>query len=120
MSNSDEIFFFGCYRDTGHFLWAPGGVPAKDKALPPSLKRMRLDTTHAPKDAREREGRAAVHHVDGWTVVAWWDRSVDRRHGSNSAFLMKGEHSFSAVLLAAGNAFPELLPRFATLQEVKT
>lgn len=117
-----EIYFFGCRQYAGHFLWTPkmerlgristlkicealGGGVAYD-----------LDAGFAPKDPKQIEGRAAVHNLkSGWTVVAWWDRSVDNRFGSNSALIMRGTHTLSEVLLAAADQFPELLPRFAGL-----
>lgn len=112
---NDDILFFGCYGRVGHHLWAPGGLHVPHARVPDALRPNRLDGVLAPKDERQLERRARLHHIDGWTVVAWWDRSVDTRMGSNSAFLMRGTHDFHAVLLAAGEAFPELLPRFAGL-----
>jgi hypothetical protein len=93
-------------------------MPVERVRLPHSLQTTRLAGQLAPKDAQQRERRARLHHIDGWTVVAWWDRSVDQRRGSNSALLMRGTHDFHAVLLAAGESFPELLPRFSGLDLV--
>jgi len=54
---------------------------------------------------------AYLHHVAGWTVVAWWDRSEDDRHGSNAVFLAPGEHAFEAMLDLARKAFPREMER---------
>jgi len=114
----DEILFFGAYRSAGHYLREPGGRMADARRMPDALQPYRLDGTLTPRDGLQRQGRACLHHVAGWTVVAWWDRAVDERMGSNSAFLMRGTHTFHGVLLAGANAFPELLPRFAMLEQV--
>jgi hypothetical protein len=123
-----DILFFGAWGRPGHYYWLPGRRWAEtDRSPPASLQGGKIDGRLAPQKRAPRypnallevEGEAAVHHIDGWTVVAWWDRSVDRRGGSNSAFLMRGTHTMSVVFLEAADKFPELLPRFATLVEVK-
>ena len=123
-----DILFFGAWSKPGHYYWAPGRRWAEcERILPASLQGRKLDGRLAPQkrfttypnSLIEAEGEAAVHHIEGWTVVAWWDRSVDTRPGSNSALLMRGTHTMTAVLLEAADKFPELLPRFATLVEVK-
>lgn len=114
------IYFFGYWGSPGHVVHGPGNgyvSMATRATLPVTVTA--LDASFAPRDPRQTEGRAAVHHVRGWTIVAWWDRAGDSRPNSNSAFLMKGEHTLSAVLLEAAAQYPELLPRFATLVEVK-
>jgi len=58
------------------------------------------------------EGFATVTRVAGLTIVAFWDRSGDRRFGSNSAFVADGEHCFDEVMAAAREAFPSIFKRF--------
>ena len=36
--------------------------------------------------------------LDGWTALAFWDRSLDHRRNSNSAFFWKGDHNFYQML----------------------
>lgn len=113
---STPLYFFGCWDDGGHHLYGPDGnrIP-KPARLGIPFRPPDLDSNFAPKDPRQTESRATVTHLRGWTIVAWWDRAGDSRPDSNSAFLMKGEHTLTAVLLEAGEQYPELLPRFATL-----
>ena len=61
------------YRDTpwGHKL--DGGLLTDDY--------YRADNTPT--------GKISEHHKDGWTVISFWDRSGDKRPGSNTAFLFK-------------------------------
>lgn len=117
---STPLYFFGCWGVSGHSIHGPGNgyVSMATRATLP-VTETALDAKFAPKDPRQTEGRATVTRLRGWTIVAWWDRMGDSRHNSNSAFLMKGEHALSAVLLEAAAQYPELLPRFASLVEVK-
>jgi hypothetical protein len=91
-----KVFYFGCWDAIGHFLWTPSGVSVPLSTTPWGNA---VDTGLCPgkRDRRgevacenQREGEAALHHLDGWTALAFWDRSVDTRHGSNSAFLAEG------------------------------
>lgn len=46
-----------------------------------------------------------------WSVLAWWDRTGDRRYASNSQIWMHGKHSLEDVAAAAVAAFPEIARR---------
>lgn len=70
-----------------------------------------LDAGFAPQ-GEEVEGLALVHHLSGWTILAFWDRSGDQRRGSNSAFVIRGELSFIEAVEAAREAFPKIWARF--------
>lgn len=92
------IRYFGVWDRPGHYLWtADGRLDVDDRRL----SRL-IDGNLAPQPERPRrryqsgppeqpEGRATVTPVAGLTIVAFWDRSGDRRHGSNSAFVADGE-----------------------------
>ncbi|MBZ4400403.1 hypothetical protein [Myxococcus sp. AS-1-15] len=116
---STDVLFFGAKRGMGHCLWTPG-FGFGERLVPALLHPRHIDAKLAPKDPHQVEGRARLHHVYGWTVLAWWDRSSDRRMNSNSAILVRGTHDFAAVVAAAREHFPELAPRFAALVEVPT
>lgn len=53
-------------------------------------------------------GRVEVHHLDGWTMIAMWDRSLDPRYGGAMAFAAPGDWSG-----------PDLLAEFARLYPVE-
>ena len=86
-----------------------------------------LDGGYAPKLAKtgghlsdQPEGEAALHHVRGWTILAFWDRSGDSRGNSNSAFVIRGELDFDEAVAASRQAFPGIWARFTfavTLRE---
>lgn len=58
------------------------------------------------------EGEAALHHVEGWTVISFWDRSVDTRGGCNSAFLQRGTWTFEEMVAQARILYPQIWARF--------
>lgn len=84
-----------------------------------------IDTKYAPRvgpDQRIRkdigdyrpeaaQGQAALVRVNGWTVLAYWDRSGDSRPNSNSAFAAKGDHSFDDMIAAAEDQYPWVFER---------
>lgn len=69
-----------------------------------------LDQGFAPKSTRA-QGAANLVEVRGWTVLAWWDYTGDKRPGSNSALIVEGCHSFDDVLHVMAEAFPTVYRR---------
>lgn len=110
--------YFGCWGESGHYLFPP--VRWQRGLDPRVLPWPRIDATLCP-GRRNRlgevpyedqvEGLAALHCKDGWTALAFWDRSVDARHNSNSAFFARGEHDFDTMCSIARAAFPEVWAR---------
>jgi hypothetical protein len=73
------------------------------------------EVLHRPAGQDEPQGRAFVHHVGGWTVAAWWDRSADTRAGSFAAFFVEmAGASLGDVVELAARAFPAELSRMYT------
>lgn len=121
-----DLLFFGVVtgHGAGHHLWASSPMRwVPPTALPLALQRLDAVWTapspRSPDQVRDRwrergpetEGMAYLHHVEGWTVVAWWDRSEDHRGGSNAAFLARGTHTLDAMLALARRAFPREMRR---------
>lgn len=116
-----RLFYFGPYKEPGHFLFLPGGARAsrEDEALLPwawidgvlqqncKIKFMRWATV-----GQENQGEALLHHRDGWTALSFWDRSVDRRGACNSNFFIDKICSFSEMLTICQQNFTE---RFLTM-----
>lgn len=61
--------------------------------------------------APAQQGKAAIHHKDGWTALAIHDFTVDSRPNSNSVFLFKDALDFQGIVLAAREAFPKIMRR---------
>ena len=119
-----ETYYFGCWRSIGHHLWNPkladrSGLQHYDveKKIPKAIAQ-RIDPCFCPgydgphkRDRAEVEGEAALHHVDGWTVLAWWDRSVDSRGACNSAIISKGLYDFTTMLEIGKAQMPHVMER---------
>lgn len=110
---SDNAFYFGCWREAGHYLFTPSGrstysVP-NDFPLPANY----LDSGLLPPNLPETEGRASLVHINGWTVISFWDRSVDKRGKCNSSFLFRGHFTFDEMCKLAAEKFPTIWNRFA-------
>lgn len=89
--------YFGCWDDSGHYLHDAHGSHIWNKRRPPDLH---WDDALMDTGLLRNGKRADV--VDGrvwwtcggalafWYAFYWWDRSVDRRGGSNSGFYVRG------------------------------
>lgn len=125
-----ECYFFGCLRRAGegHVLWHRQGRGGHPTSAPEDAIRHALGAPldgglcwNSPKtqwgrssyDRDEAEGRALLTRRNGWTAIAFWDRSVDRRGACNSAFIVKGEMSFAQVVRVARHRWPEVWARFS-------
>ena len=115
------IHYFGCNEEAGHYMhnvWMkttrgdPPGFPWKqiDGVLPPQFGKR---PGRVYDSARETQGICALHHKDGWTALAFWDRSVDKRGGCNSAFFVREpDKTFDEMIVIAEQAFPRIVARF--------
>lgn len=97
-----EVFYFGCNNRPGHFWYRPGMEYWRG---PLSLAAEKIDGTFAPKSSGD-EGRCTLTHLEGWTILAWWDYSVDIRPGSNSAVVAKGTFDFDEMTALLDERFP--------------
>ena len=116
-----EAHYFGCLGELGHYWHNKNGCKRSleiSARLPAAFKR--IDGGFCPGAVRgdlyarscpEVEGEAALHHVEGWTVLAWWDRSVDRRGACNSAIVARGTHDFTTMMEIGKAQYPEVLDR---------
>lgn len=117
-----KVLYFGCYRELGHYLresgdrkiWDPeaAGLPwgwEMDGAMQPGG---RMEGGHLRVPNEQPEGLALLHHKAGWTALAFWDRSVDRRGGCCSVFFADQEVDFNAIVAAARETWPEVWERF--------
>jgi hypothetical protein len=129
---TDDVLFYGVATGTrsGHYLYRPGrGGPMavsvrKVEDLPADLHRIdgvwtapRPRTEDEVRDrtwksgGEEIQGVAHIHFVQGWTIVAWWDRSEDRRGGCNANFIARGRCRFEGMLRLAREHFPAEMQR---------
>jgi len=108
------MFYFGPWDDSGHYLFSEDGASAHreedqlpwtgaiDGVLQPGCY---LDRCRWQHRGPQNEGEALLHHKDGWTALSFWDRSVDKRMGSNSNYFVKGIFTFEEMVLMASDRF---------------
>jgi hypothetical protein len=118
-----EAYYFGCQRQAGHHWWRPnrtGTAHDVAKIVAPRV-RDHIDGGFCPgaikgnawdRTRPEVEGEAALHHVDGWTVFSFWDRSVDERGACNSNFVARGTRTYPIMCAIAEAQFPDVWKRF--------
>lgn len=126
MPRRDDAYYFGCWakNNLGHFLYAPDGRGwyTREEELPRDfpVKPHVLDGALLGLDGLpQREGEATFGHLNGWTLLSFWDRSADRRGASSSSFVLRGEHTFEVAVAAARAAFPSVWARIDAAFEVR-
>lgn len=108
----DDAYFYGAREAPGHYLWTPRGREVDPRAGLVPWSHAELDGRLQPPDPAQPEGVASLHHRGGWTALAFWDRSSDRRLGSCACFAVRGEHVFDEAARLAREAFPWVWSRF--------
>jgi hypothetical protein len=104
-----SALYFGCWAGLGHHFHLPGGRDAGSyREVQEWLGFGGIDGKLNPS---ERQGECALHHRNGWTALAFADRTVDTRGGSNSVFFFRGTLTFEEAVAAAGEHFPHIVAR---------
>ncbi len=119
MSASDQpivngqCYYFGCHGGPGHYLWTEKGSMADmiAKTVLP-FRYTILDAGFLPEVGNQNEGDGSLVQFANWTVVSFWDRSVDKRGGCNSAFVIPGRLTFTEAIDVAKAKFPWVWKRF--------
>jgi hypothetical protein len=114
-----KVFYFGFY-DGGHRLIDKNGDSfyGNDVSTPwgshPDATLLEAPLVLRKVDENEGmqpEGKAILHHKDGWTALGFWDRSGDSRYNSNSNFLVRGTYTFDEMLALAKEQFHGIFAR---------
>lgn len=109
-----EAYYFGCQRESGHFWWRPDRLPygasshVAQKVGP--LIHPKIDSGFCPK--RGIQGHAKLTQIDGWTILSFWDNSVDSRPGSSSSFVARGAYDLTTMQAIAREQFPRVWKRY--------
>jgi hypothetical protein len=114
-----KAYYFGCEskQNKGHFLyrpWQPGYMclsASREQREELPWGDGELDSGLAPQIESQPQGLCKLHHKDGWTALAFWDRSADSRGNSNSVIIAEGAHSFLEMLLIFAENFPVVRDR---------
>lgn len=104
--------YFGCIGRAGHFLYNSDGrtiYPRRGEWFPWGLDE--IDGPLQPQTEEQVEGLCVLHRRDGWTCIAWWDRSEDSRPNSNSALFVEGYRDFEQMVGELSQHFPQVMLR---------
>lgn len=112
---AQRVFYFGCIGNPGHFLWRTEHDKlwrAQSYGITERLM-YALDGAFCPDGIKAYpEGLWLCSIVPPWTIVAWWDRSVDSRPNCCSAFIGRDFGNEPHHLLeAAKDLFPSVFAR---------
>jgi hypothetical protein len=109
----NNIFYWGCWKRAGHFLFYPGGQHVRDfecerLSIPSPYQ---LDGTVLFLPQPEKVGDGALTYLPGpnCTILAWWGSPWDKRGKSNSAIIIKG-HITTDIWDQFNERFPEIAP----------
>ncbi len=104
-----DFFFFGRRDEPGHGCHCPktGNFSYYHRPDPFGSN---LDSGYAPKDSAV-QFRCSLVQKDGWTLIAFWDNTIDKRGKSNAAFVAKGLLSFDEILEKAETSCPRLFEK---------
>lgn len=123
----ERTVYFGAVGEAGHYYWerGRGGYPIKSR-----IARGEKDVTpwgysvdgglFPREEGPKRQGEAHVFHKDGWTALAFTDRSVDSRPGSWSVYCIPETLDGPDALDVARAAFPPIFARYTFDVEVAT
>ncbi len=111
-----ELFYFGCIRDTGHFLWCGENYychtfhrESKILSVPENLLRV-IDGTFIPTETHN-QGIYKTSNIGKTIIIAWHDYTVDSRPGSNSALIGIGFTNGEEMIDFAITKFPSVMNR---------
>lgn len=104
-------FYFGCKSPqySGHYLFDHSGrqFPYSQRPFSFGIDGTILKEQNIP----DVPGNACYTQKEGYSIVAFWDRSCDSRSGSNSAFIIYGDFTAQEVINEAKCHFSGVFSR---------
>jgi very-short-patch-repair endonuclease len=100
------MYYFGCWDCVGHYLVNQNGK--KFRSIGPITN---IDGKYSPQNNKEDDRESIITHEKGWTILAMWDRSVDKRYGSNAAFIIEGRYTIDQMWEMASKNYPQIVKR---------
>ena len=107
-----DPLFFGSVGE-GHFTYrsADGGM-RRELGLTGSWARWLMYSDGRFPPMPDKDGASALHVIaERVTILAWWDRSGDKRPNSNSLIAADGVHSFEEMVALLVKYFPAVKQR---------
>ena len=108
-----QFMYFGVWPNpagqVGHYLYSVGGQTLRNVADLPCTETP--DGVFLSKP--EVLYRPSIWWTEGWTIYAMWDRSGDKRAGSNSVFFLPGKVQASSCWDEISKSFPDVAQRIS-------
>lgn len=110
MNTQPRMYYFGPWDRPGHYCYDENGSSVRwniEDTLPwLSKDNWVADGGLQPiGDLKYKNGAALLHKKDGWTALAFWDNSVDRRRACVSVYLAEGDFTFEQMVEMAKARF---------------
>jgi len=111
-----KMYYYGCNDNSGHYLWDENGDRINWKlSLTLHPFGNHIDGGFTPiaiNGFYTKEGVVRFTQQSGWSIVNFWDNSIDDRPGSHSLFLTNKICSAAEILSEAKTKFPWIFSRF--------
>lgn len=106
-----KLRFFGVLaaNDSGHFLHDERGQAGWPGMFGP-WRVSEMDGLLQP-DGPQTQGAAKLWHRDGYSALAWWDRTGDRRVGSCAVILADEVLDEASLIEHASRVWPAVMAR---------
>lgn len=108
---SPFLLYWGCWGAPGHYLWNRNKGNAQDPVpfgfADGTLDGSRIFLPHPEVVGQGRLTRVFVND-ECVTVLAWWDRTFDKRPACNSAIICSGWESADELWARFGRVYPAL------------
>lgn len=102
------MMYYGCWDDTGHYYYDEHGMSMSRREMDRLMKMpwgiYEVDGGMQPRN-NQVEGEAVLVCKEDWTVLTFWDRTIDHRPGSLSAYVAKGTFTFDQMVAMAKARF---------------
>lgn len=117
-----RMYYFGPWDRSGHYFFNEFGhyeneYKIKDFPFGHDGERISVDGKLQPgcisgqnqfkRSRPEVVGEASLHHINGWTALCFWDRSVDKRLACNSNYFAEGCFTFEEMVEMSKTRFAE-------------
>ena len=109
-------YYFGCGTESGHYLFSDTRGRQSNRSDPLIHKLSHMDGVLPPLSEKYLY-RASVSRLGGigFSALSWWDRSVDKRPGSNSTvFIPWPDMPADDLIDYAASRFPWVFKRLPT------
>ena len=107
------MYYSGCWLRPGHYLYSMTGRLLTSRRVPEDFpcRLAALDGGFLSPRLPQVQGRATHVHLNGWTILSFWDQSGDVRPESCSTFVLRGLYPFAETCAIAQKGFPRVWER---------